>query len=199
MKEFFAARRPHQGFTFDEYMNAFRNNVALHQPAQSAASSAIQTDHMVLNLKRSERIFRTFEPLEQTRVILQRIGIRQLWMVLSEFSCGDSAQILPVIAHLAALNPVIELRLLLRDEHPDIMDHYLTEGSRSIPKLVAFSVSGKELFQWGPRPGEAKKIFAEGKAAGIPKEKIIERIHAFYGRDRGRSVEHEFAELLSRD
>ncbi len=123
----------------------------------------------------------------------------QLWMVLSEFSCGDSAQILPVIAHLAALNPKIDLRLLLRDQNPDIMDLYLTGGSRSIPKLVVFSGSGKELFNWGPRPEGARLMFAEGKNAGLPKETNIERIHGFYGRDRGRTVEKEIVELLSRD
>ncbi len=199
MLDFFAAHRPHTGMRFSEYLEAFQGAIAAGDPRSHTPMRVGETDHHVLNLRRSERIARTFVPEERSVIAVRRIAIPQLWMVLSEFSCGDSAQSLPIIAHLAALNPLIDLRVLLRDQNLDIMERYLTNGTRSIPKLVAFSASGSELFRWGPRPEPARRIFAEGRAEGLPKEEILERVHAFYGRDRGKSIEHEVVDLLSSD
>jgi hypothetical protein len=50
------------------------------------------------------------------------------------------------------------------------MDVYLTNGKRGVPRLVAFSESGKELFRWGPRPQPVADIFREGVASGLPKK-----------------------------
>ncbi|MEM9997992.1 MAG: thioredoxin family protein, partial [Bacteroidota bacterium] len=40
--------------------------------------------------------------------------------------------------------------------HTDLIERYHTNGSHSIPKLVAFDGDGTELFTWGPRPAEAQ-------------------------------------------
>ncbi|HTY00764.1 MAG TPA: thioredoxin family protein [Bacteroidota bacterium] len=199
MKEFFSSRRPHNGMTFEEYMAAFRQHVAERESRTPNDPKRQRSDYYVLNLRRSERLIRTFEPLPRTREVVKRIGTPQLWMVLSEFSCGDSAQCIPVIARIAEVNPRINLRILFRDQNDDIMDAYLTNGTRSIPKLVAYAEGGRELFLWGPRPEPARLIFEEGRRSGLPKEDAIGRVQLFYGRDGGRSVEQEFVELLSRD
>jgi len=199
MKEFFAQRRPHGGLTFEMYVQLMRLEVAKRKGVETASSSGVNRDRLSLNLQRTERLKRLFQPKAETRVIVSRLQTPQLWMVLSEISCGDSAQNLPVIAAIAALNPLIDMRILLRDANEDIMELYLTGGTRSIPKLVAFTEKGREIFRWGPRPAPAREIFVAGKADGAPKEKIIEKIHLFYGRDRGHSVELEIAEILTRD
>lgn len=199
MKQFFAERRPHNGLTFDQYLEEFRQFAAEHTRTGSGAPGGIQTDHLVLNLHRTERILRSYEPQEATTRAVCRIAAPQLWMILTEYSCGDSAQVIPVIARIAAFNPAIDLRILFRDANMDIMDLYLTNGTRGIPKLVAFAADGRELFQWGPRTEDARRIFQEGIAAGTPKNEVVERVHLFYGRDRGKSVERELFEILSRD
>lgn len=38
--------------------------------------------------------------------------------------------------------PELELRVLRRDEHPEIMDEYLTNGSRSIPVVIVLDREG---------------------------------------------------------
>ncbi|RYY52351.1 MAG: thioredoxin family protein, partial [Chitinophagaceae bacterium] len=62
----------------------------------------------------------------------------QTWIVITEGWCRDAAHIVPVLHALSSLNFNIELSLVLRDDNPELMDQYLTNGtSRSIPKLVA--------------------------------------------------------------
>ena len=118
-------------------------------------------------------------------------------MVLTEDWCGDSAQNLPYIAKIAECNSLIKLRILPRDQNLDLMDLYLTDQkSRSIPKLVAFDEFGNELFQWGPRPYEAQKLVMELNALGLSKNEFNEKLHLWYGRNKGKSIENEFVELL---
>jgi hypothetical protein len=203
MRDYFEARRPHQGMSFAQYLARFEEEEArLHAPDWHPAddTALARAQHMALNLQRTRRIGRSYAPGEAIREALARLVLPQLWLVLTEPWCGDSAQLLPCIAKLAALNPLIDLRLLRRDENPDIMDQHLTGGKRSIPKLIAFDPRGNELFEWGPRPGAASELFATERARGLPKDEILRRLHQWYGADRGRSLEAELlARLIARD
>jgi len=149
-----------------------------------------------LNLHRSQRIARTYRISAVLSELLDRIDQPQLWLALTEPWCGDSAQCLPYIAVMAQQNPAIDLRLLLRDDNLDIMDKYLTDGKRGIPVLVAQDAEERQLYQWGPRPVGAQAVFDEGKTAGLQKPQIMEKLHLWYGRDRGRAVEAEFVAVL---
>ena len=123
---------------------------------------------------------------------------KQLWMVITEPWCGDSAQNLPYIAKISGLNGNIDLRIVLRDSNPDIMDEYLTNGTRSIPKLVAFNSEGDELFTWGSRPKAAQELVLKLREEGIVKPELYEKLHLWYGRNKGRDLESEFTEILQK-
>ncbi|HEX9109339.1 MAG TPA: thioredoxin family protein, partial [Longimicrobiales bacterium] len=61
--------------------------------------------------------------------LLQRAaGLRRRWhlLVLSEDWCGDAVNTVPVVARLAELSGTMELRLLARDQNPDLMDSHLS-------------------------------------------------------------------------
>ena len=200
MRDYFAARRPHQGMTFAQYLTRFEDEEArLHAPDWHPADDVAlaRAQHMTLNLQRTRRIGRTYAPGEAMRAALARLALPQLWLVLTEPWCGDSAQLLTGIAKLAALSPLIDLRILRRDEYPDIMDQHLTDGKRGIPKLIAFDPRGNGLFEWGPRPRAAAELFANERARGLPKDEILRRLHQWYGADRGRSLEAELLERLN--
>ena len=62
--------------------------------------------------------------------------------------------------------PGLELRIVLRDEHPEVMDRYLTNGSRSIPIVIALDEEFRELGHWGPRPRELQAWVMEQPAHG---------------------------------
>jgi hypothetical protein len=157
-----------------------------------------RAEYIKLNWHRSRRIEKTYEVGAALAQAVATIGEEQTWLVLTEPWCGDSAQNLPYIAKIAAGNPRVTLRILLRDENLDIMDRYLSDGKRGIPKLVAFDRRGRELFRWGPRPQGAAEVVAAGRAAGKPKAAFIEDLHRWYAADRGRSLEREFLALLQR-
>ena len=198
MRDYFEARRPHQGMSFAQYLARFEDEEArVHAPDWRPVDDVAlaRAQHMALNLQRTRRIGKSYAPGEAMREALARLVLPQLWLALTEPWCGDSAQSLPCIAKLAALNPLIDLRILRRDENPDIMDQHLTGGKRGIPKLIAFDPRGNELFEWGPRPRAAAELFANARALGLPKAETLRRLNQWYGADRGRSLE---AELLER-
>ena len=136
---------------------------------------------------------------EGLRRKLGQVTKPMVWLVLTEAWCGDAAQNIPVIAKMAEANPAISLRFLLRDEHLDIMDNYLTGGSRAIPKLIALDAGTlEELGTWGPRPAvvQAMATLHKNHPDGTTKEEFYERIHAWYAHDKTRHVQQEFERLL---
>lgn len=149
-----------------------------------------------LNLQRVSRLDKTFEPCDETKELFSQIVNPQQWVVLTENWCGDSAQIVPIIAKLAQLNSKIDLKILLRDSNLDYMDLYLTNGSKAIPKLVVYDNNSDELFQWGPRPNEANELFTKLKNEGMEKPDINKEVHLWYGRNRGKEIEREIMELI---
>ncbi len=163
-----------------------------------AANPNPEDDHDAyyrLNWQRTKRIGKTYRPSDKFLKALQSIT-DLTWMIITEPWCGDSAQNLPYLAVMADTSDKINLKIVIRDENPQIMDGYLTNGSRSIPKLVVFNASGQEIFQWGPRPEPAVALFSGEKTAGTPKEIIIEKLHKWYAVDRGKTLETEILEQL---
>jgi hypothetical protein len=167
------------------------------EPADDA-EAAERIGYTKLNLHRSGRISRTWQPSQELKALAVCLTGPQLWMVLTEPWCGDSAQCLPCLAVLADGLPNVDLRVLQRDDNLDIMDQFLTDGKRSIPMLVAFDPDGNELFRWGPRPAAAQRVVDAALAEGLDKPERLERLHLWYGRDRGRHLDAELVEVLRR-
>lgn len=115
-------------------------------------------------------------------------------LVLAEDWCGDASSTVPALARLADLVPGLELRLLRRDEHPELMNRYLTNGSRSIPIVIALDRDFGELGHWGPRPRVLQAWVMEQRARGTPKDQLYPEVRRWYARDRGESTLREVLE-----
>ncbi len=118
-------------------------------------------------------------------------------VALSEDWCGDAVNTLPVIARLAE-DVGWDLRVLGRDDNPDLMDAHLTNGrSRSIPVVIVYDEDLEEIGWWGPRPGEIQSwVLGEGLSLSSPERyKVIRR---WYARDRGRTTLRELIALVGR-
>lgn len=196
--QFFKDGRPHNGYTYEEYSKKFKREIENANPADLNENEKKLLEYRKLNFLRNQRIEKTYIVSDKLKSEILNIKDKQLWMVITEAWCGDSAQNLPYIAKAASLNGNINLRIILRDSNPDIMDLYLTNGTRSIPKLVAFDLDGNELFTWGPRPKAAQDLIVKWKSEGIVKPELYEKLHLWYGRNRGRDIEAEFIEILSK-
>jgi len=150
-----------------------------------------------LNLQRMNRLEKTSVISEELKSQASRLQSNYYWLVLTEGWCGDAAQNLPVFHLIANLTPTIELKLLLRDEHPEIMDQYLTNGSRSIPKLICLEKTTLQpLFVWGPRPAELQKLVLELLAQQVLKEEKSLRVQKWYNNDKTQTLQHELLQLL---
>lgn len=152
-----------------------------------------QLEFTKLNFFRMKRILRNMCIPEKYGNQLRNIDDDWYWLVLAEPWCGDAANHLPVIALLASLNIRIELRILLRDQHPDVMDQYLTNGTRSIPKLICYDKNISELGNWGPRPQQLIDHIHELKeTSSLSKDELKRQIQIWYNVDGGNAFLKEF-------
>jgi len=149
-----------------------------------------------LNMHRMSRINKSYIPGVDIVNVVSRIEEKQIWMVITENWCGDSAQNLPYIAQIASLNKNIEFKIILRDSNLEIIDRYLTNGARSIPKLVSFDEEGIELFIWGARPKAAQQLVNDLKSQGFDKKYFMEKLHFWYAMNKGADTEGEILELI---
>jgi hypothetical protein len=182
------------GLTYSEYSSYV--NMQIENFQQQDTLSKNQYDLLRLNNTRSRRIDNTFVPGEDINELLSGINKNQIWLIITEPWCGDSAQNIPYLNKIAELNPQIDLRLILRDDNPDIMDLYLTGEARSIPILISFDEWWNELFRWGPRPGEAADLVKELKTTGAEKTDIQEKLHKWYASNKGVCITGEICEIL---
>ncbi len=197
MNKTFISKIKSIGLTYQQYYELTKSEIEVSISELSDEDQRKRFEDKKLNLHRMTRIEKHYVVSDKLKQLIKKINSPQTWMIISETWCGDSAQNIPYISKIAELNPKIELRIILRDKNPDIMDLYLTNGTRSIPILVGFDETGNELFRWGPRPKEAQKLFADLKAQGFEKSYILEKLHLWYGRNRGKNLELELMEMLS--
>lgn len=152
-----------------------------------------------LSLQRLERWAKTLTITDEMATAA-KAAPSQLWWIITESWCGDAAQTVPVMEKIAeASEGKIELRFIFRDANPQIMDQYLTNGTRSIPVVIAVSnASGEELFHWGPRPAVPQAMMVNWKKDNQGKTLLdIEReIHSWYANDKGVTFEQEILALM---
>lgn len=166
------------------------------------STGSVQTESLLHYSKLNET---RMNRLEKTVVIspenVERIELLQknyLWLVISEGWCGDAAQLLPIMHKMETLSDNIDFKIVLRDENEELMNHFLTNGGKSIPKLI---ILDKETLQiladWGPRPKEATLLIKNYKEKhGVLDETIKTELQMWYLHDKGLSTQNELLELM---
>jgi hypothetical protein len=120
-------------------------------------------------------------------------GVRRNLLVIVEDWCGDASNTVPIVAKLVDAVPGLELRVLLRDQNPEVMDRYLTSGSRSIPIVIALDETFQELGHWGPRHTELQAWVMANRGT-MPKTELYPQVRKWYARDRGETTLREVLE-----
>jgi hypothetical protein len=121
-------------------------------------------------------------------------GVERRLLVIAEDWCGDASSTVPVLARLSELAPGLELRILLRDANPAVMDQYLTNGTRSIPIVIVLDEAFRELGPWGPRPKLLQAWVMEHRLT-VPKAELYPQVRQWYARDHGESTVREVLEV----
>jgi hypothetical protein len=151
-----------------------------------------------LNIARMNRVEKTVTLSDELLQALKNIKHKQQWIVISEGWCGDAAQIVPLFHIIEKHCDMIDLKFLLRDENLDLIDQYLTNGGRAIPKLLIVDApTNNVLTHWGPRPKLAQQLINDMQAAHIDMAEIKEKLHLWYARDRAKAIQQELTVCLS--
>ncbi|NDK55148.1 thioredoxin family protein [Pontibacter fetidus] len=186
-----------QALTYSQYITLTEKLLAENKTTGTNQATDL-VDYTRMNLHRMRRMEKSTVLSEEMQAVLQRVNRKMIWVVLTEAWCGDAAQNVPAIVKIAEASPMIEVKLLLRDEHLDVMDAYLTNGGRSIPKLIALDAETlQELGTWGPRPEPAQQLVLDAKAQQMDFKEMAEKLHGWYGKDRSRTLQQEFIPLLT--
>lgn len=179
--------------------NAFRTMVTkllTEGKVTGIEQKASYLDYTKLNDHRMNRWDKHFHPSEEMIRTVAEIAQPRTWLVITEGWCGDSAQILPALAKIAACNALIDLRVILRDENDEIMQRFLTNGTRSIPILVSLDQNLQVLWHWGPRPKGALDLIAKAKQEGIESSVWKEALHLWFARNKQEDLQSELIELI---
>ncbi len=185
-----------QAMDFSAYMQLSEQLVAEGRTSGPNQSEAY-VYYTKLNLQRMKRLNKTVEVPAQLTELMKQKANNWRWITITEPWCGDAAQCVPVIEKLALATGGIQTHYILRDEHPAIMDAYLTNGGRSIPKLICLDEKGAEVFTWGPRPAVIQEVMNRLKADGVTEiATIVEAIQKAYNDDKQQGIYQEFVALL---
>ena len=159
-----------RGRTFSEYLEGVRANRDLwHQ------------------IHRRARIPQDI--LERARSLPGRWNL----LVMTEDWCGDAVHSVPYVARLAEAVPQLSMRVIGREDNPDLMDGHLTNGTRSIPVVMILDETFREVAWWGPRPRPFREFF-QRELKHLPCGDRFPGMRAWYAKDRGRAV---LGELLA--
>lgn len=183
--------------TYAEY-HAHVQELVLQNSTTGSIKSPALAEYTSLNLTRKERVAKTFKLEPEIEEAIATIGKPLHWLVFTESWCGDAAQTVPVMAAIADTSHKINMSVLLRDEHPELFEHFLTNGSQSIPVLVCLDEkSGRILGTWGPRPAPAQTMVMEAKAeGGTAYAEIAQQVQSWYNKDRSKTTQAELADMI---
>ena len=183
-------------FSFAEYRKKVTSLIAEGKSTGHTQSEDL-LKYSELNETRMNRLEKTIEVTPETKVKLQNLDKKYIWLVLSEGWCGDAAQIVPVIHKMADVTDKVELKIALRDDNDALMQHFLTNGGKAIPKLIVLDAETLEVvLDWGPRPHGAKQLILDYKAAhGVVDEPAKIELQKWYLHDKGISIQNEIVEM----
>lgn len=193
-------------YTYTEFRQLADQLLAKGQTTGENHSEAM-LHYTELNVTRMNRLDKRSRLTEETLATLQKIERPLVWLTLTEAWCGDAAQIIPVLDQMAANQPHIEHFLILRDEHLDIMDSFLTNGTRAIPVTIVIDKESNEVLgHWGPRPEVLQHQVMDAKVATLAATTEEDRkaiadqakvdAQKWYARDKTLSTQKEVLEML---
>ena len=172
--------------------------LVLKQMSTGLEQSDALTNYTLLNNKRMQRLNKTLKVPSEIETSIKNDPRDIHFLVLSESWCGDAAQSLPMVSKIAKCHPNWSMSIVSRDEHPVLMDAYLTNGGRSIPKVLILDNKTLEvLADWGPRPTVATKMVVDYKEIhGALDADFKQSLQLWYNKDKGQSTLQDFLILL---
>lgn len=186
-----------KAISYPEYRTLVQNLVAEGKSTGELQTEAL-SNYSMLNDKRMKRLDKTTKLTEESIEKIKSYNGDVTWLVLTESWCGDAAQTMPVINKVAELNENITLKVVMRDENEALMNEFLTNGGKSIPKLISIdNASGNVIGDWGPRPSEATKLVNDYKAEhGKLTPEFKQDLQVWYNKNKGQNTVNDLLKLV---
>jgi len=158
-------------------------------------------DYTKLNDRRMKRWNKTVKVSDIIATKIKQWDQPMTWLVLTESWCGDAAHIIPVLNKIAELNENVKLKLVLRDENNSLMNDFLTNGNRSIPKVIMIDEASSDVVAtYGPRPSEATKMVEDYKQKhGKLTAEFKEELQYWYNKNKGQNILEDVTSLLVKE
>ena len=183
-------------YTYEAF-KALISNLLAEGKSTGPTQSKDLTNYSLLNERRMKRLDKTTTITKDLVAIIKEINQPQTWLVLTEGWCGDAAQNIPIINKIVAISNCIDFKLVLRDENEGLMNLFLTNSGKAIPKLIALDKENNVLYTWGPRPSEATKMVENYKAnQGILDANFKKDLQVWYNKNKGKNIEDDFMKLI---
>ena len=174
--------------TFDEILSNPQPPTPYDNPAY--------LEYLKLNRSRKKRWLKKGVIQDSLKTTISNIKSSQAWYIITEPWCGDAAHSVPFIKLAADLNPLVKLNIVWRDTPPFMIENYLTNGGKSVPKLVIRDEDGNDLAIWGPRPLECQNIYQNLKEQNASFDEIKITLQSWYNKDKGESIQKELMTLI---
>jgi len=165
-----------------------------------------QTDALIqftkLNISRMNRIDKTVTLNQNQSTSLSSLTSKFKLLLVSDAWCGDCAQITPLINTIASKsNSLLELKIVSRDDFPELFTISNIHNSVSTPKLILVNHDSYELLNtWGPRPIPAQEILFEWKQNKevMTHDEFEKKLHLWYANDKGQTSLNEIINLIKK-
>lgn len=148
-----------------------------------------------LGIQRMNRMHEKYLPLEEHVEALAKKNFRGKILIISEAWCGDASQVIPVVVKFFEQ---FEVKITYRDQEPSLIDHFLTNGGKSIPVVIFLDENLNYINHWGPRPKFGAELLEKHKAnpETFPKEDFYVELQTYYAKNRGKDTIEELLQLL---
>lgn len=186
-----------KSLSYQEYRDLVKQLANEHSNTGDEKTEEL-ANYTVLNDRRMKRWDKTVKISSEAQNKVEDFNESVTWLVVTESWCGDAAHILPVINKIADLNKNIDFKVVLRDENSALMNSFLTNGARAIPKLIMLdNNTGEVIDTFGPRPSEATGYvnrFKEENGKLTPEFK--EDLQHWYNKNKGLNIIEDLTRML---
>ncbi len=184
--------------SYQDYKTLVKQMVAKNSTTGDLKNEAM-AEYTKLNDKRMKRWDKTIKLTEAIQEKVKNYNKKITWLVLTESWCGDAAHIMPVMNKLSELNNNIDFKVVLRDNNEALMNLFLTNGGKSIPKLIMIDDETQEAVNtFGPRPSEATKMVNDYKKEhGTLTPEFKENLQVWYNKNKAQNIIEDLTAMLN--
>jgi thiol-disulfide isomerase/thioredoxin len=162
--------------------------------------SEVLLNYSKLSDARMNRLDKKLSLNNETLKALSDVNKKFTFLVLMESWCGDGAQTLPVLNKMAEQSGNIDLKIALRDDNDALMQQFLTNGSKSIPKVIIIDKDTSKVYDsWGSRPSVAIKMVNDFKKInGSLDADFKKNLQIWYNKDKGETTQKDIVAILKK-